>query len=128
MIVGPVLAVAYNLELFGGTLHNTATFAFAWGAFPVLVAYVVQSGPFAAGPILAAGAAMLFSVAQRKLSTPARLLRRQATTTEGRITLLSGTTIALDARALLGPLEQTLRAMSWAIVLLATSLAIVRLT
>ncbi|HEV3328434.1 MAG TPA: hypothetical protein VGZ33_03485, partial [Acidimicrobiales bacterium] len=37
--VGVVLAVGYNLELFGGALHSDAVFAAAWGAFPVLTAY-----------------------------------------------------------------------------------------
>jgi len=34
LVVGPVLVLAYNFELFGGVLHNDLTFAAAWGAFP----------------------------------------------------------------------------------------------
>ena len=127
MVVGPVLVVAYNFEVFGGALHNAATFAFAWGAFPVLTAYVAQSGRVSVGSFLAAGAAFLFSIAQRTLSMPARLIRRRATAIGGSVTLSSGKSIALDAAALLDPLEEALRAMSWAMVLLATSLAIARL-
>jgi hypothetical protein len=37
-----------------------------------------------------------------------------------------GTTLALDDRALLGPLEQALHALSWTMVALALALAIAR--
>ena len=36
IVAGVVLTCGYNLELFGGRLHNDVTFAAAWGAFPVL--------------------------------------------------------------------------------------------
>jgi hypothetical protein len=128
LVVGPVLVLAYNLELFGGALHNDLTFATAWGGFPVLTAYVAETGTLAAAPVLAALAASLLSLAQRRLSTPARLLRRRAVEVGGTVTLGSGETIALDRKALLQPLEQTLRAMSWSIVLFATAFALARLT
>src|SRR5689334_4170592 len=35
MVVGPLLLVPYNLEWWGGRLHNDVVFALAWGAFPV---------------------------------------------------------------------------------------------
>jgi hypothetical protein len=127
MVVGPVLVVAYNLELFGGLIHTDAGFALAWGSFPVLVAYVAQTGRLAAGPLLAAAAAFALSAAQRRLSTPARIIRRRATAMEGRITLEGGEVIPLDERTLLAPLERALRAMSWGLVLLAASLAVARL-
>ncbi len=44
LVVGPVVVLAYNLELFGGALHNDLTFATAWGGFPVLTAYVAETG------------------------------------------------------------------------------------
>ena len=40
MVAGPVLVIAYNAELFGGLMHTDFGFAAAWGAFPVLTAYV----------------------------------------------------------------------------------------
>ena len=49
MVAGPVLVVAYNAELFGGIVHNDVGFAAAWGAFPVLTAYVAQTGPAGGG-------------------------------------------------------------------------------
>ena len=128
LVVGPLLVLAYNLELFGGALHNDLTFATAWGGFPVLTAYVAETGTLATAPVFAALAASLLSLAQRRLSTPARLLRRRGQDVGGTVTLANGETIALDRKALLQPLEQALRAMSWSIVLFATAFALARLT
>ena len=127
MIVGTVLVVAYNAELFGGIIHTDLGFAAAWGAFPVLTAYTAQTGRLALAPVLAAAAALALSAAQRKLSTPARTLRRRSVRVEGTITLADGQATGIDQRALLAPLEGALRAMSWGLVLLAASLATARL-
>ena len=127
LVVGPVLVVAYNFELFGGVIHNDLGFAASWGAFPVLTAYVAQTGRLAVAPLIAAVGAAALSAAQRALSTPARLLRRQAADVKGAITLTDGGTIPVDRAVLLAPLEQALRAMSWAVILLAAALAIDRL-
>ncbi|HXA32309.1 MAG TPA: hypothetical protein VNV87_08625 [Acidimicrobiales bacterium] len=127
MVLGPLLVVAYNLELFGGVVHTDAGFAIAWGSFPVLVAYVAQTGRLALSPVLAAVAAFALSLAQRRLSTPARLIRRRATGVEGRVTLRGGALIPIEQRTLLAPLEGALVAMTWGVVLLAASLAVARL-
>jgi hypothetical protein len=127
LILGPVLVIAYNLELFGGLVHTDTGFAAAWGAFPVLTAYVAQTGRLAVAAVLAAVAAYFLSLAQRRLSTPARLLRRRVTRVDGRLDLSDGDPVHLDKGALLGPLDQALRAMSWSIVLLAAGLAVARL-
>ena len=128
MVLGPLLVVAYNLELFGGFVHTDAGFALAWGSFPVLVAYVAQTGSLAVSPVLAALAAFALSVAQRRLSTPARLVRRRAAGVEGGVTLKGGARIPLDQGTLLAPLEGALVAMSWGVVLVAASLAVDRLS
>ncbi len=127
MIVGPVLVLAYNAELFGGIIHTDLGFAAAWGAFPVLTAYTAQTGRLALAPVLAATAALALSAAQRRLSTPARTLRRRSVRVEGSITLADGQVTAIDQRELLAPLEGALRAMSWGLVLFAAALAIARL-
>jgi hypothetical protein len=127
MIVGPVLVIAYNAELFGGIIHTDLGFAAAWGAFPVLTAYAAQTGRLALAPVLAAMAALAMSAAQRRLSTPARTLRRRSVRVEGSVTLADGQVTAVDQQALLAPLEGALRAMSWSLVLLAASLALARL-
>ena len=128
MVAGPVLVIAYNAELFGGLLHTDIGFAAAWGAFPLLTAYTAQTGTLAVAPVLAAAGAFALSAAQRRLSTPARNLRRRAQRVEGRITFADGRTVPVTAEGLLEPLERALRAASWAIILFAAALAVARLT
>ncbi len=120
--IGPLLVLGYNLELFGGCIHTDLGFAVAWGAFPVLVGYFVQAGRLDLTGVFAALAALGLSLAQRSLSTPARALRRQAASVDGRITLHDGSEYALDTSALLQPLERALSTLSWAMVALALAL------
>ena len=47
---------------------------------------------------------------------------------DGSITFTDGRTVPITADRLIQPLEQALRAGSWAIVLLAAALAVARLT
>jgi hypothetical protein len=127
MIIGPLLVIGYNAELFGGLIHTDMGFAAAWGAFPALTGYVAEAGRLAVAPVLMAGAAMAMSAGQRHLSTPARMLRRRTASVTGRVTLTSGEVLELDAAALREPLERALRSLSWGVVLLATALATARL-
>ena len=108
-------------------VHNDLGFAAAWGSFPVLTAYVAETGRLNVAPVLAAGAALGLSAAQRSLSTPARTLRRRARSAAGTVTLAGGGAVRLDRAALLAPLEKALRAMSWSMVALAAALAVARL-
>jgi len=127
MIIGPLLVIGYNAELFGGLIHTDMGFAAAWGAFPALTGYVAEAGRLAVAPVLMAGAAMAMSAGQRHLSTPARMLRRRTASVTGRVTLTSGEILELDAAALREPLERALRSLSWGVVLLAAALATARL-
>jgi hypothetical protein len=124
--VGPLLVLGYNLELFGGRLHTDLAFAAAWGAFPVLVGYFAQAERLDVTALLGAAAALGLSLAQRALSTPARALRRRVARVDGSIAMRDGTTVELDPRLLLRPLEGALRAMSWAVVALALALVVAR--
>ncbi len=127
LVIGPLVVVAYNLELFGGILHNDVTFAAAWGAFPVVTATVAQHGRLDLASVIAAGGAFALSLAQRWLSTPARMLRRRTRSVRGSLTLENGQGVPLDQAILLAPLERALRALSWGVVLVAASLAVARL-
>lgn len=119
VIAGPVLVAGYNLELFGGRLHTDLGFAVSWGGFPVVTGYVAQDPGWSPGAVVgaaaAAAAATWLSLAQRALSTPARQLRRHAPDVDA----------AARARAL-APLEGALRAMAWALPLLALGLLATR--
>lgn len=73
---GGIVVVAYNLELFGGAIHMSVTFAFAWGAFPVLTGYFASAHTLRGETVAAAAFGFLTSYAQRVLSTPVRFARR----------------------------------------------------
>lgn len=126
IIIGVVIAIGYNLELFHGRLHNDAVFALGWGGFPVVTAYFAQHVTL--DPVALTGAlyATLISFAQRRLSTSARILRRSTSNVEGSITMLDGRTSPLTRARLLAPLEQALLFLCWASVLLAAALAFAR--
>jgi hypothetical protein len=120
--VGGALVVGYNLELAGGRLHNDLTFGLGWGGFPVVVGYVAQAPGLdgsGAAMVAAAGAAVSITFAQRRLSTPARELRRRAVDVDGTVRRADGTAVSLDRATLLTPLEGALRAMSWGVPLVA---------
>jgi hypothetical protein len=128
MLVGPLLLLSYNVELFGGLVHNDFGFAAAWGSFPLLTAYVVQAQGIDVAAVAGAGAAFALSLAQRRLSTPARRIRRRSAHVEGTVTMRDGTVVPIDARTILSPLEGALRTLSGAMVLLAFAFALARLT
>jgi hypothetical protein len=126
MVVGIVLVLGYNLELFGGALHSDVGFAAGWGAFPVLTAFFVQAERLDASACLAAGAALALSLAQRSLSTQARFVRRRTVAVDGTMTTTDGTVRPFGERELLAPLERSLRWMSIATVALAAALLFAR--
>ena len=126
VVFGAAVVVAYNLELFGGAVHSDLWFAAAWGAFPVLTAYFASAERIRAEAAAAAAFAFLTSLAQRRLSTPVRLVRRRVVSVEGRVELDDGTRIPLDADALAGAPEAALKALAAAVVLLAAALLLVR--
>ena len=124
--IGPLLVIAYNLELFDGRIHTDLGFAATWGAFPVLVGYFVQADRIDVTATLAAVAAFGISLAQRSLSTPARSLRRRAARIDGTITMHDGSVHELSAPRLLVPLERALSSLSWAMIALALALVAAR--
>jgi len=124
---GVLFVFAYNLELLGGRLHGDFWFALSWGAFPVLTAYFAQTGRLSAGAVLAAGAAYGLSYGQRALSTPARLVRRRASSVSGTIAFPDGSHVDVDEGTLLRPLELGLRSFSWGVLLLGLGLVAAKL-
>ena len=124
VVAGGFLVLAYNLELLGGRFHTNFWFAAAWGAFPALTGW--WSNALALHSVrqaIAASAAVLacfwLSVAQRRLSTPVRELRRRTDAVTGEQRLSDGTSRRLDRASLAAPLDGALRALSIAVPLLA---------
>jgi hypothetical protein len=124
---GGFIVVAYNLELFRGRFHSDFWFAAAWGAFPALTAYWINALDLRVEGIVVAAGCFMLSVAQRRLSTRVRELRRRTASVTGRQQLADGTTIELDAARLAAPLDDALRACALALTLLAAGLVIARL-
>jgi hypothetical protein len=127
IVAGAFLVVAYNLELFGGSLHSDVWFAIAWGGFPALTGAFAQDGRLEAEAVLVAGACVAISAAQRVLSTPVRRLRRRVVAVEGTITLRDGTTEPMGAEVIRTAPEAALKLLAIAMPLLATALVISRL-
>jgi hypothetical protein len=126
VVVGIVIALAYNLELAGGRLHNDLTFVLGWGGLPVLTGFFAQHGTLNVTAFAAAIFAVLVSATQRQLSSPARELRRRVNYVEGTITRLDGTSETIDKATLLAPLERSLRALCWASITVAVTLVLAR--
>jgi hypothetical protein len=124
--VGAFLVVAYNLELFDGRFHGGLWFPAAWGAFPVLTAYFASAETLHAAAFAAAGYAFAASWAQRRLSTPVRLLRRRVVAVEGSMQLDDGTTLPIDADTIAAEPELALKALAAATVLIAVALLLLR--
>jgi hypothetical protein len=127
IVAGAFIVAAYNLELFGGRFHTDFWFAAAWGAFPAITSYWANALTLRAPGVLVPAACFGLSVAQRRLSTPVRTLRRRTVAVTGVQTLADGTTIELDRARLAAPLDGALRACSLALVALAAGFVIVRL-
>jgi hypothetical protein len=127
IVVGAFLVLAYNLELAGGRFHSDLWFALSWGAFPALSSYWINAREVRPAGLLVAAACCLLSVAQRRLSTPARELRRRTTAVTGTQRLRDGTVVELDAAVIAAPLEGALAALSIGLVLLSLGLVAVRL-
>ncbi|MGB8004760.1 MAG: hypothetical protein WCF27_10935 [Gaiellaceae bacterium] len=125
---GAIIAVAYNLELFGGRLHGDPWFALAWGAFPVLAAYFAAAETIRTEALFAAAFAGLLSHAQRRLSTPVRLVRRRVREVSGQIVLQDGTSIQITPDVLTAESERALKAIAAAVVSLAVALVLLRVT
>jgi hypothetical protein len=124
---GAFIVLAYNLELFGGRFHTDFWFAAAWGAFPALTSYWANALSIRAPGLLVAAACFGLSIAQRRLSTPVRELRRRTLSVSGEQRLTDGRVRELSAASLAAPLDGALRALSFALVLMATGFVVLRL-
>ena len=125
---GAFIVLAYNLELFGGRFHSDLWFALAWGAFPALTSFWANALSITFPGVAMAAGCFGLSLAQRRLSTPVRELRRRTLSVQGRQVLTDGETRELNAATVAAPLDGALRAMSMALVLVAAAAVGVRLT
>ena len=105
---GLFIALAYNLEWFGGRFHSDAWFALSWGSMPLLTAYFASVERIDVAALLGAVMAFSLSLAQRTLSLRVRALRRRARSIEGRVLYNDGTVADIDRRWATAPDERAL--------------------
>jgi hypothetical protein len=127
VLAGTFIVLAYNLEWFGGRFHTAFWLAAAWGAFPVLTGYWVNALTLRLPALLAAVGCFALTLAQRRLSTPVRQLRRRTVSLSGEQRLADGSIVTLDAARLAAPLEGALGACAVGVVALAVGLVLARL-
>jgi hypothetical protein len=127
VVAGGFIVVAYNLESFGGRFHGDLWFALAWGAFPLLTAYFAMAETL--DGVAAAGAVFAFasSLAQRRLSTQVRDVRRRVTQVSGTVERGDGSIQHLETTDLMAVEEGALRALTVAVLAVAVALVIMRL-
>ena len=126
VVAGGLFLLAYNLELAGGRFHSDLWFAIGWGAFPAFIGWFVNAETVALPGILIAAGCLAMSVAQRRLSSPARELRRRHRG-HGGAYLTDGSTERSSVGRLLAPLDGALAAMSLAMVITACALVASRI-
>jgi hypothetical protein len=126
-LLGALFVPAYNLELAGGRFHSDIWFAIGWGAFPALTGYFANAERIALPGVLIALGCMALSVAQRRLSSPARELRRRTNSLEGVRVGVDGRAEELSLSGLLAPLDGALAALSLGVVVTACALVAARL-
>jgi hypothetical protein len=127
VLLGGLLVPAYNLELGSGRFHGDLWFALGWGAFPAFTGYFVNSLHVGVAGVLIALACMAMSVAQRRLSSAARELRRRTARLQGVRERTDGSSETLTVGGLLGPLDGALAVLSLTVPLLAAALLAARL-
>ncbi len=127
VLVGGLFLLAYNLELAGGRFHSDLWFAVGWGGFPAFTGYFVDAEKVALPGLLIAAACTALSVAQRRLSAPARELRRRTLAVSGERTMRDGARQPLTLEGVLAPLDGALAALSLAMVITACAVVASRL-
>lgn len=120
---GAAVVVMYALEL--PVIHSDAGFALGWGAFPVVAtAYAVGAPPLPTAAV--AMAAAVASLAQRRLSTRVRAIRRRARFVHGEVRYADGTREQLVPKGLIAAPEGALRLLWLAFVALGLGLLLAR--
>ncbi len=127
VLAGGLFLPAYNLELAGGRFHSDLWFAIGWGAFPALTGYFANAEKIALPGLLIACGCLAMSIAQRRLSAPARELRRRTRAVRGVRLRSDGSSEELSLAGLLAPLDGALAALSLAVVVTACAVVASRL-
>lgn len=125
---GAIITFAYNLEWGpGGFFHRDEFFGLAWGAFPVITAYIAQAHTLTYPAALLALFAYLSSMAQRKLSLQSRFWRRKVTFINGYYQAGQYRQEPITRETIIAPIDRGLKYFNAAIVTLAVGMLVYRL-
>lgn len=136
IIFGGFIVCAYNLEWFGGLFHKDFWFGAAWGAFPVITAYVAQTRTLSWEIALVAAACLLYSLAQRVLSRQSRFWRRRVQVIQGVyfetqdypvVPPFWGQTHKLTKEDIYAPADLALKYMTWTVVAAAVGMLVAKI-
>ena len=123
---GGFIVVAYNLELFGGAFHSDLWFAIAWGSFPLLTAFAAAAETVTLAAVAAAVFAALLSLAQRRLSTPVRMVRRHVRKVSGTLDLDDGEALPVTPELFSAARRRLSGVLTAATIALAVALVLLR--
>jgi hypothetical protein len=129
---GAFIAPAYNLEWFGGRFHSDFWLAASWAGFAAFTGWWVNAlGVHSVGEAVSAAAVVLgcafLVLAQRRLSTPVRDLRRRTESLEGTQRMTDGSVRELTREDITAPLDSALRWLAMGVPLLALAMLVLRL-
>jgi hypothetical protein len=127
VVFGGFIVIAYNLGLWGNRFHSDFWFAFAWGAFPALSSYWIQSPQIQPSAVLLTLGCFTLSLAQRTLSTQVRTIRRRTLSVEGSMQMADGSMVALDSSSMISAPERALSLLTVTVVVFAGSILAFRL-
>jgi len=131
IIFGGFIVFAYSLEWARGFFHHDFWFGFAWGAFPVVTAYIAQTHTVSWGVAGVAVACLLYSMAQRVLSFHGRFWRRKVLMFEGHyfteVPTEPNRPRVLTKQDIIGPAEVALKFMTWTVVAAAIGLLLLHI-
>ena len=123
--IGAALVALYGLET--PLVHSDVGFAAAWGGFPVVATGLAAGAPPFATLVAAVGASLL-SLAQRRLSTPVRRIRRKSIAVSGEVSYRDGSSERLDAARLIAAPEAALRLLWLATLAISVGALLARWT
>ena len=145
IVFGGFIVFAYNMELPTkfmkkdfiwcllptGFFHRDIWFGVAWGAFPVVTAYVAQAHTLSLEASLLALFALLYSMAQRKLSMQSRFWRRKVSWLNGyyRQIVQENTELQkpITKELITSPYDLSLKLLNGAVVAVAIGLIVMRM-
>jgi hypothetical protein len=116
---------AYNIDLSGGRFHTDLSFAFSWGALPVLISHYTNALTIGLDAVLVALAMAATAALEINLSRWCKDYRRRSPITEIRFT--DSTTLSLSTSQLIARPEKSLKMIVVAVDLIAIGLLVHRL-